>query len=390
MKVVCIGSANMEILFSRDSLPRAMTGEDPLEKFSGGKYGLTSYGYLWGEKITEYSLDIGDNKQVVTFSAPSTLRLSPGGGAVAIALGLAGAGAEVKVITALADNPKDFFSAGIKTYLEKKGMQFLSVFSRQATPVTFIIWGLPEGVERSIVFAYKPPYHLKKKQIERVLRDLRAEQGVTHLVAAGIRQLDELPFIASAFAIAEKYGVVTCFTPNEGLLAPTKKSQDKKKMSRADKKKELERKLLLGDILRKTKILQINEREVAVYLGLGRRRLRFPEDVKALADIAKVPITIVTRSAKGVAAVIDGQYYQIPAFPPQRIQDTSGAGDAFTVGFLFGHDRKCSPIECLRLGAYSASGNIGFPGGHAGIPKGDALLQYLQQLQQSPTESTPS
>lgn len=376
MKVIAIGSANMEVLLSRDSLPRAMTGEDPLDRFSGGKFDLARYRCLLGEGLNRYTLFFKKGvkgRGSVMFTAPSATRFSPGGSALSIALGLAGVGAEAKVITALTDAPHDFFSAVIREYAEERSVQFLSVFSRPVTPVSFIIWGLPEGDERSVVLAYKPPYTVRQKAIEVVLKALRAEVGITHVVAAGTRQVEELPLVARAFEIGLKQGAVTCFTPNASLLS----------------KRHTKLRQQLKGVFVHTTILQINEQEAAIYLGIGRRRL-LQSDIEALAGQTKVPITIVTRSARGAAAVIDGKYHEIPAFPPPRIQDTSGAGDAFTVGFLFGHDRACSSLECLQLGAYSASGNIGFPGGHAGIPNGDMLLQFLQQLRTPQQESAPA
>lgn len=374
MKVICIGSANMEILFSRDSLPRAMTGEDPLERFSGGKFNLTRYEYLWEEKLTEYIFWLEKKvggRQSLTLLAPSGLRLSPGGGALAIALGLAGAGAEAKVITALADSPQDFFSAGIAAYLQRKGITLLSGFNRKVTPVTFIIWGLPEGDERSIVFAYKPPYYLRKNAIERALSDLRAQEGVTHVIAAGTRQLDELPFIADAFTIAHRQGATTCFNPNAALLVPDRKIRQ-----------------ALLRVLDVTSTLQVNEREAGIFLGKGRKKLRFPDDVRELARVTRVPLVIVTRNVHGAVAVMGDEYAETSAFPVSRLEDTSGGGDAFTVGVVFGDkpNLHCTLLERLQLGAFSAAGNISFPGGHAGIPKEEILLRYLRELRRQETQ----
>jgi sugar/nucleoside kinase (ribokinase family) len=64
---------------------------------------------------------------------------------------------------------------------------------------------------------------------------------------------------------------------------------------------------------------------------------------------------IVTRSEKGcVVASYDG-VIAVPAFPVQKIVDTTGAGDLFAAGFLFGLVRGASHENAGRLGALAAA-----------------------------------
>jgi sugar/nucleoside kinase (ribokinase family) len=63
----------------------------------------------------------------------------------------------------------------------------------------------------------------------------------------------------------------------------------------------------------------------------------------------------VTRSEKG-SIVLDGaQTHEVPAFPIERLIDTTGAGDLFASGFLAGMARGADYFSCGRLGALAAA-----------------------------------
>lgn len=70
---------------------------------------------------------------------------------------------------------------------------------------------------------------------------------------------------------------------------------------------------------------------------------------------SKVPLLVVTRSEHGAVAVWNGELAEVPAEPVDAVIDTTGAGDLFAAGFLFGHVRGHSPADCLRLGAICAA-----------------------------------
>jgi sugar/nucleoside kinase (ribokinase family) len=95
-------------------------------------------------------------------------------------------------------------------------------------------------------------------------------------------------------------------------------------------------------------ILFANEHELAALTGLD----EFEAGIAALAP--KVPTLVVTRSEKGAVAVERGERAQVAAEPVDKVVDTTGAGDLFAAGFLFGHVRGKSLAERLRLGAVCA------------------------------------
>ncbi|WP_343608819.1 adenosine kinase [Novosphingobium sp.] len=96
-------------------------------------------------------------------------------------------------------------------------------------------------------------------------------------------------------------------------------------------------------------ILFANEEELAALTGL--------EDChEGLASLTgKVPTVVVTRGSQGALAVSEGQQAQVAAQPIERVVDTTGAGDLFASGFLFGFVRGRSLEECLTLGSVCAA-----------------------------------
>ena len=96
-------------------------------------------------------------------------------------------------------------------------------------------------------------------------------------------------------------------------------------------------------------ILFANEHELAALTGLP----DFHDGIAALSP--KIPTLVVTRGAQGAHAVSHGEHAQVPAAPVAQVVDTTGAGDLFAAGFLFGHVRGLALETCLGLGATCAA-----------------------------------
>jgi sugar/nucleoside kinase (ribokinase family) len=76
----------------------------------------------------------------------------------------------------------------------------------------------------------------------------------------------------------------------------------------------------------------------------------------ALAQLGKdTKLGIVTRSEKGCVVVSKDGVVAAPAFPIDRLVDTTGAGDLFASGFLFGLVRNAGHENAGRLGALAAA-----------------------------------
>jgi adenosine kinase len=76
----------------------------------------------------------------------------------------------------------------------------------------------------------------------------------------------------------------------------------------------------------------------------------------ALAQLRNdVKLGVVTRSERGCVVVTKEDITAVPAFPIQKLVDTTGAGDLFAAGFLFGLVRGAGHEDCGRLGALAAA-----------------------------------
>jgi len=64
---------------------------------------------------------------------------------------------------------------------------------------------------------------------------------------------------------------------------------------------------------------------------------------------------VITRSEKGCVVVEGERIDMVPAFPVDKVVDTTGAGDLFAAGFLTGFSRGGDAIQCGRLGALAAA-----------------------------------
>ena len=76
----------------------------------------------------------------------------------------------------------------------------------------------------------------------------------------------------------------------------------------------------------------------------------------AIAALAKhCAIVCVTHGAEGSVIVADGKTHKIPAAPIDRLVDTTGAGDLYAAGVLYGITAGLSIPEAGRIGSIAAA-----------------------------------
>lgn len=98
-------------------------------------------------------------------------------------------------------------------------------------------------------------------------------------------------------------------------------------------------------------------------------------DTAVAALRADANLAIVTRSEKGCLVVTRENSIAVPAAPIERLVDTTGAGDLFAAGFLFGLARNLDHRISARFGALAAAEVIQ----HLGARPETSLLRLAQE-----------
>lgn len=88
-----------------------------------------------------------------------------------------------------------------------------------------------------------------------------------------------------------------------------------------------------------------------------------------------VRLGVVTRSEKGCVVVTPTDAVAAPASPIKQLVDTTGAGDLFAAGFLYGLARNLAHKQCGELGALAAAEVIQ----HIGARPQVSLRELAQQ-----------
>jgi len=93
----------------------------------------------------------------------------------------------------------------------------------------------------------------------------------------------------------------------------------------------------------------------------------------AMGEITlRAKLAAVTRSELGSVVATNAETYAVPAYPVEKVVDTTGAGDQYAAGFMFGLARGRSLPDCARLGSLAASEVISHYG-----PRPQVSLQAL-------------
>jgi sugar/nucleoside kinase (ribokinase family) len=110
-------------------------------------------------------------------------------------------------------------------------------------------------------------------------------------------------------------------------------------------------------------ILFANEIEICALYGT--------DDFEAAAGAVTehVGLACLTRSEKGSVVVsAGGSRVEVPAATVDQVVDTTGAGDLFAAGYLFGHTQGLAINECAALGSLAAAEVIGHVGARPEVP----------------------
>ena len=88
-------------------------------------------------------------------------------------------------------------------------------------------------------------------------------------------------------------------------------------------------------------------------------------------------IAALTRSEKGAVVVAGDEVHVVDAEPVSAVVDTTGAGDQFAAGFLYGLTRGRDLATCARIGGIAASEVIAHVGPRPQVKLADLVAEKL-------------
>lgn len=261
----------------------------------------------------------------------TALDRSPGGVGANIAVGLAHLGNHVVLLGATGDDDTGVF---LRDKLVRAGVDMSAMLIRPNVPTHSCFIAITPGGERVI---YGLPGTTTLETPGEINHEVIRLAGALHIGPA-YREV-----ALDAIATARASGIFVSYTPADVRWPQGPQA--------------------VRDIARHVDLLIINRVEAAALTGL-----KAPEDaIQRLLEWGYSPL-ILTRGENGVLVGDDGAVIALSAYPVEAVQNTTGAGDAFTAGIVTGIRMHLSLEQSARLGMAVAALKLRQPGAQAGLP----------------------
>ncbi len=127
------------------------------------------------------------------------------------------------------------------------------------------------------------------------------------------------------------------------------------------------------EVLKRGHVVMPNRLEAMYMTGTNTAE----DALSALKEI--IPSVIVKVGVDGVIAWHEGCYWTCPALPVEKVVDTTGAGDAFNGGFMYGMLKGYSFADALRCGTICGSLSTTALTGTAAVPTATQLEHLRAQ-----------
>lgn len=274
--------------------------------------------YYQGDSLTNdgdrFNLAIGGKYQVNHFHA------GLGGGAANVAIGVQKEGYKTAVWGKIGENQ---FKDLILTHLKTHGItSSLCEIEKDFTKISSILLS-PKG-ERTIIHFETPHEHIIKED-----KDLKKLDGSKLIYLSNLWRvpLDERKKILS---YAHAQTITTSM--NMGI---------------ADCRRPLEQ---IESLLHHVDILILNTHEFAEMVKKPVNDIDFSKDISDLLPNLKKKLVAITAGSQGSYGYLDGKVLHEGAVKVTKVLDTTGAGDAFSAGFITGYLKKKDLQFGLHLG----------------------------------------
>lgn len=307
-------------------------------------------------EVQELHIDYNNRQFIIHVNGCQPLRIdmnegfvpASAGSSTNVAFGMDKLGVSSGIIGAVGN---DMFASQLRESFKDKDIPFMEIPRGVGTPVTIACLERGDNAMTTL-FNYKPAYSMPVEQAMTTLND----KSYKFVIATGVR-LSEVDLLSRLFA----------WTPQDNLLVPNSSLfQSIGDMS-------------VRTLFRLTHILQVNLEEAELLTGVTNGDLQ--EMATKISQLGPKRV-IITQDKNGVfvgKVAREGgmKFYHKDAYPA-HVVDTDGAGDAFSVGFVYGLLHKHRIEKCLELGNFVAAKNIGGIGGYGGMPSKDEVVQFLK------------
>ncbi len=99
----------------------------------------------------------------------------------------------------------------------------------------------------------------------------------------------------------------------------------------------------------------------------------------ALQEVrGRCEVAALTRSEKGSVILAGEELHMVDAAPVERVADTTGAGDLYAAGFLYGYTAGHGLYECGRIGAICAAEIISHIGARPAAKLDELVARHLK------------
>lgn len=266
-----------------------------------------------------------DRARSITAALKSTTMVSGGSAANSIAA-LASLGSTSGFIGKVAD---DALGDVFRKSLQDMGVTFTTTALTDGTQTGRCLIAVTPDAERSMATFIGAAQHVSSDDIDETLI---ANAAITYFEGYLFEQEKPRAAFVKACEIARQANRKTSITLSDRDLAVRQRDN------------------LNAFISTHVDIVFANEHE-AMALTETDTLIGAINSIKSLA-----PFVVVTRSGDG-SLVIDEQnaVHEVAAIAPTQLIDTTGAGDAFAGGFLYGFARDMTPEQCALIGGHCAS-----------------------------------
>ncbi|MCI5045528.1 MAG: adenosine kinase [Aquisalinus sp.] len=224
---------------------------------------------------------------------------------------------------------QDRLGEAFRQSLEDTGVSFATAPMSDHTPTGRCLINVTPDAERSMMTFIGAAEHVSEADID---EDVIASAAVTYFEGYLFEQPVARAAMVKACEIAKANGRKTAITLSDSGCVERQKNN------------------FLSFIKEHVDIVFANEEEAKMLADT----LVFDDAPKLLNGLA--PYLALTRSEKGSIVVgPDGTVESVDAIKPDQLVDTTGAGDGYAGGFLYGFVRNMPLATCASLGSLAAS-----------------------------------